>query len=95
MTTKYHLNLIHGKFSPSSAGEMLFSLIRSKIHYHEMELFSNEERFSKDLSNSKIRIGELKNAAASLKEFIDDAKTQDQKMQINGYIEITLLDEQG
>jgi len=90
MKTTYQFKLIDGKFSPAAAGEVLFSLISSKLQYHEMELFSNQERFAKDLQNSKKRINDLKNIRSSLQEIISKASTDDPCFKINGYIEVIL-----
>ncbi len=88
MNTKHNLKLIDGNFSPIEAGKVLFGLISYKINYHQMEMFSNEERFGKDLSNSKKRIDELKTAHASLKELIDHGSEKGQILKINCVIEI-------
>jgi len=53
-----------------------------------MEIFHQEERFGKDLSNSKKRIDELKTAHASLKELIDHGSEKGQILKINCVIEI-------
>lgn len=88
MNTKHNLKLIEGKFTPIEAGEVLFGLISYKINYHQMELFSNEERFGKDLSNSKKRIDELKTVHSSLKKIIDLTSKKGQILKINCVIEI-------
>ena len=92
MNTKHNLKLIDGKFLPPEAGKILFGLISYKVNYHQMELFSNEERFAKDLSNSKKRIEELKAVNSSLKQIIDLTSKKKQILQISCFIEITVLD---
>ena len=53
---------------PVDAGKVLSGLFSYKINYHQKELFSNEERFSNDLLNSKNRIVQLKTTAEELKK---------------------------
>ena len=57
-----------------------------------MELFSNEERFGKDLSNSIKRIKELKVVNNSLKKIIDLTSEKGQILKISCFIEIIALD---
>ena len=88
MNTKHNLKLIDGKFTPIEAGKVLFGLISYKMNYHQLELFSDEERFGKDLSNSKKRIEELKTVHSSLKKIIDLTSKKGQLLKINCVIEI-------
>ena len=91
MKTKHNLKLIEGKFIPSEAGKVLSGLINYKINYHQMELFSNEERFGKDVSNSKKRIEELKAVTGSLKKIIDFTSDKGQILQLSCAVEIIIL----
>lgn len=68
MKSNHLLTLINKTFIPDDAGKELFELINCRINNHHMELFSNEERFGKDISNAKNRIEELKAATSSLKK---------------------------
>lgn len=92
MNTKHNLKLIDGKFLPAEAGKVLFGLLSYKINYHQMELFSNEERFGKDLSNSIKRIKELKVVNSSLKKIIDLTSEKGQILKISCFIKIIALD---
>ena len=91
MNNKHSLKLIDGKFQPSQAGKVLFGLLSSKVNHHQMELFSNEERFGKDLSNSKKRIEQLKIVQSSLKQIIDLAYEKNEVLKISCVIKITVL----
>ena len=93
MENKHILKLIEGKFIPSEAGKVLFELISRKISYHQMELFSNEERFGKDESNSKTRIEQLIDVRRRLEEIIDYSSKSGLKLEIESFIDITLLKE--
>lgn len=91
MNENYNFKLIDGTFTPAEARKGVLTLISSKINYHQMELFSNEERFNKDVSHSRKRIEELKNVENSFKRIIDAASEKGALLQLNGYIEITVL----
>ena len=92
MNTKHNLKLIDGKFLPAEAGKVLFGLLSYKINYHQMELFSNEERFDKDLSNSIKRIEELKAVNSTLETILRLTSENKQLLKISCFIEITRLD---
>ncbi len=94
MEDKHNLKFIDGTFTPAEARKVLLTLISYKINYHQMELFSNEERFNKDLSHSKKRIEELKDVERSLKKIMDSASEKGAFLKLNGYIEIIVLNNQ-
>ena len=93
MESKHILKLIDGEFKPSEAGNILLDLINYKINYHQMELFSNEERFSKDLSNSKSRIEQLKKVRKCLEEIINYSSEKGMNVKIESFIDITFIEE--
>ncbi|MFP5041193.1 hypothetical protein [Parasediminibacterium sp. JCM 36343] len=92
MSTKHSFKLIDGVFTPLEADKILSGLIKYKINHHQMELFSNQERFGKDVSNSIKRVEELKAVTSSLKNTLGFIAERGQKMQINCSIEIITLD---
>ncbi len=85
------LTLIDGTFAPAEAGKVLSDLISRKINYHQLEMFSNEERFGKDISNSKKRIEALKITQTELRKIIEYAVEKQYQLQVNGFIEIKFL----
>jgi hypothetical protein len=93
MENKHVLKLIDGIFMPSDAGNVLFDLISRKINYHQIELFSNEERFGNDLSNSISRIKQLNDIKNSLHEIIAYASEKGMSLKIESYIHITCIEE--
>jgi len=93
MENKHKLKLIDGKFKPSEAGSILFELISRKISYHQMEIFSNEERFGKDVSNSKKRIEQLKDVRKHLEEIIEYSSEKKLNLKIESFINITFIKE--
>lgn len=91
MNDKQVFQLIDGTFTPAEAAQVLHSLVKSKIDYHSMEKFSNEERFGSDLSHSEKRLRELTKLNAALKEFFASVADSKQHLKINGWIEITMV----
>ena len=90
MENKIKIKLVDGSFLPSEAGKVLFSLINNKINYHNLELFSAQERSDGDVEHSKSRIEYLKNASEQLSNFIKEAAQNQHYFEINGDIEIIL-----
>ena len=93
MENNHSFTLIDGIFAPSEAGKVLSDLISRKINYHQLEMFSNEERFGKDISNSKKRIEALKVTKNELKTIIEYAVKNRYQLKVNGFIEIIYLEE--
>ncbi|MFE3870969.1 hypothetical protein ACFX5F_07005 [Flavobacterium sp. ZS1P70] len=91
MEKEYQFKLIEGQFAPSEAGKVLFSLINSKINYHNLEIFSNQIRFDEENPHSKIRIKTLSDAAEYIKELIKEGSLKDMDLKIDGVIQIVLL----
>jgi hypothetical protein len=90
MEKEYQFKLVEGQFAPSEAGKVLFSLINSKINYHNLEIFSNQIRFDDENPHSKIRIKTLSDAAEYIKELIKEGSLQDMELKIDGVIQIAL-----
>ncbi|MCP5559890.1 MAG: hypothetical protein H7A55_19235 [Verrucomicrobiaceae bacterium] len=89
MTKLPHLKLIDGTFTPTEAGRVLLSLVKSKIDYHSLERLSNEERFGSDHSHSEKRIQELEELNRELKELLKTAANTNHNLKVNGWFEIT------
>ena len=92
MESKQNYKLIEGIFTAAEAGRILFDLVSSKINYHSMEKFSNQERFGKDESHSEKRIKSLLQLKKSLKEVFDFAEKEGLNLKIDGLIEITIIE---
>ncbi|MDI1305314.1 MAG: hypothetical protein PSX42_10795 [bacterium] len=90
MEKEYQFKLVEGQFAPSEAGKVLFSLINSKINYHNLEIFSNQIRFDEENPHSKIRIKTLSDASEYIKELIKEGSLQDMELKIDGVIQIIL-----
>ena len=91
----YHtLNLIDGIFSPSEATDVLVTLIRNKINFHNLEIFSLEERNGENIERSKKRLEELKRTNEKLTEIIQYAEKKDKFLKVFSSIEIEIINRQ-
>ncbi len=90
---KHKFTLIDGKFFSSDAAQLLQSLLRYKIDYHEMALLSEEERFNMDVSNSKKRIEELNKVDDAIREIVKRYANTDKILKISSFIEIEVQDQ--
>lgn len=91
MKDKQQFQLIDGTFTPAEASRVLLALVKSKVDYHSMEKFSNEERFGQDPTHSEKRLRELKILNTAMEMFIASAASAKQNLRIDGRIEITFV----
>ncbi len=91
MEKEYQFKLIEGQFSPSEAGRVLFTLINSKVNFHNLEVFSNQIRFKEEDHPSKIRIKTLLDTSEYIKELIKEGSLKDMELKIDGVIQIVLI----
>lgn len=90
MESTQNFKLVDGTFSANDAADVLFSLIGDKIRHHQLLLFSNEERFGTDITNSKIRIGQLTAMKEEISDLIRDAREKGMELEITGNIHVVL-----
>jgi hypothetical protein len=91
MNTAQRFKLIDGTFSPADATQVLLSLVKSKIDFHTMEKLSNEERFGRDAAHSEQRLMKLRELHEALKTVCKSAADNGERVQVNGWLEITLV----
>lgn len=91
MNTTQRYTLLNGIFSPDEARQVLLSLVKSKIDFHNMEKLSNEERFGRDIAHSERRLAELRQLHETLRTTCQSAADTARRVQVNGWIEITLI----
>ena len=91
MEDELTIKLVEGIFLPNEAAKVLFSLINSKINYHNLEHFSAQERSDGNIEHSKIRIEYLKNASEKVAEFIKSATQNQCYFEIVGDIQIRVV----
>jgi hypothetical protein len=90
MENTKELKLIDGNFSADEAREILMSVFLGKIDFHENKNFSSEERFGKvDLTALK-RIPELQRSMDIISRIIDEAKENNETLQITSDVKISL-----
>lgn len=95
MKTNLTFDLIDGTFKPIEAKKVLFTLIKDKINFHELEIFSAYERYGIDLLNSKTRIKDLKNALVNIEQVINEFEKSNFEIKISGAIEIVAVEKMG
>jgi ribosomal protein L22 len=84
------LKLIEGSFSPDEAREILMNVFSSKIQFNKMKNFSSEERFGKEDITALKRIPELKKSMDIISKLIEEAKQNNETIQIISEVKITL-----
>lgn len=93
-TTQRH-QLIDGNFTPADASQILLALVKSKIDFHNLEKLSNEERFGRDVAHSERRLIALRQLRETLRTVCQSAANAGQRMEVNAWIEISLVPESG
>ena len=86
------LNLIDGVFSQSEAKEILMSLFKSKINFHNIKNWSSNERFGKDDEIAQEKIPKLKEEIEKLQLILSEAKIQNKNLIVSSEINIILVD---
>ena len=92
MENNYNFKLVDGQFDSKEAASVLFSLINSKMNYHNLQAFSIRERFSGDVSHLNKRVEALKNVSEDLKELLDYAGKNRMELKIDGVINIVMVE---
>jgi hypothetical protein len=92
MKTNLSFDLINGTFHPTEAKNILFTLIKDKINFHELEMFSAYERYGIELPHSKKRVAELKNELLKIEETIKEFEKANADIQIIGSIEMKAVE---
>jgi hypothetical protein len=92
MKKSYTFKLIDGTFTPAEANRVLTDLVNSKIHFHEMENFSSQERFGTDVTHSARRLKALRKLKLDLKKIFDSTAEKHRDLKINSHIEILIVD---
>jgi hypothetical protein len=91
METYHTLNLIDGVFSSTEANDVLVTLLRNKINFHNLEIFSLEERNGENIERSKKRLEELKQTNEKLVEIIRYAEKNDKVLKVLSSINIEVI----
>jgi hypothetical protein len=87
---KHNTTLIEGTFALSKAKKLLLELLSYKINYHQIEKFSNEERFGVDREHSEKRIKELTEEKQALARWMELFE-QNNKIKIDCNIKMEII----
>ncbi len=90
MKNTKELKLIDGHFSPDEAREILMNVFLGKIDFHQNKNFSSEERFGKQDVTALKRIPELQRSMDSISKIIEEAKQNNETLQITSEVRISL-----
>ena len=85
--TELAVQLIDSTFTAEDAREVMLALIDHKIGFHHRKRFSNEERHGEDLTDSRIRIEELKAERKRMVEFFEQLNGE-RNIAISGLVQI-------
>ena len=85
------LKLIDGDFTTEEALEVLNNLIKNKIKFHELKIFSHSERYGDDDTYSYQRIKELKASLEELRTYLNIAKENNMKIKINAEVSLNMV----
>lgn len=91
MEEKRSYKLVEGNFNCTDATEVLFSLINSKIKFHDLQAFGKKERSETDIHQSDRRSKELKKILEEVRSFIAKAEKAGVDLHISGDIQIKFI----
>lgn len=92
---KTNFNLINGEYNADDASSVLFAVINDKINYNNNQIFSRRERFGSDTSHYEQRVEELKADSKSIRELLNNLKTERKGVRIKSVVEIEVIDLKG
>ena len=91
MNNPQRFHLIDGTFTALEAGQVLLSMVKSKIDHHSLERFSDEERFGGDVAHSEKRLEKLRALDVAIRELLALAVEEKQTLKIDAWIDVTLV----
>lgn len=91
MEENHTINLIENVFTPAEANEVLITMVRNKINFHNLEIFSLQERNGSNIEKSKKRLEELKISNEKLIEIIRFAEQNQKKLKVLSSINIEII----
>jgi len=92
---KQKFQLVKGNFTPSEASDVIMSLIDEKINFHQKQRLQNwEQNHNSNSDEIDDRINQLEKEKEAVKEFIAGARSLKSNLNLNGILEITIVDNQ-
>lgn len=89
---KKSFSLVENTFTSDEAREVLMSLIKSKLTFHNLKNLQSFEQTGKGNSKSEKRIEELKKMRDEMLQLISYAGKTGQKLKINSEINVELIE---
>lgn len=87
------IQLVKGEFTPSEASHVIMSLIDEKINFHKIQRLQIWEGNHKCKTGELDgRIKELENEKEIVRDFINKMRAQSKNLNINGILEITIVE---
>lgn len=90
METNQILTLISGEFTPDETAEILLSLINEKIRFHDLQVLGIKEGRAGSIEPHNKRISELMSTKKIIQEFVAIAKSNDDKIMIDGTVKLAI-----
>lgn len=91
--TMENFKVISGEFNAKEANEILLHIVDNKIKFHNLKIFSSEERFGAKDQSSVKRLVELTNMRRDLKLFLEEALEQGSQLRVSANISIETVKE--
>lgn len=85
------ITLVDTEFCPEDAAKILLSLVNHKIQYHQVEVFSSEERFGVPSAHSLERLKALKIASEEISKWMKAAMHENKRVKVHSQIFIELV----
>ncbi len=91
---KQNISFIKGFFSPAEAADVLLSILNDKIKFHSVKALNLRHEQENADGSSENRIIKLRENKKIVEQLVLDAHKNGLKLEINGTVEITLVDKQ-
>lgn len=86
---KQNYQILDGNFTPSEAGDVLLSMVKSNINFFKIQSLTFHETCSGNTAIPSEQINELQNIDSSLRTLLKEASAKGMQLKINGFIEIS------
>lgn len=91
--TAEHFQLVENVFTPDEAEDVLLTMVRKKINYHNDLIFSTWERFGEPCTASEERLKALRGIREEISGVAEKARALGLNLEVNCQIEITLTEQ--
>ncbi len=91
--TTEKFQLVKNVFTPDEAEDVLLTMVRKKINYHNDLIFSTFERFGEPCSASEERLKALRGIREEISAVAEKARGMGLNLEVNCQIEINLTEQ--